>query len=88
MVDHNQIGSGGARCSGPEQWPMQGWDAAKSQGSAGQLGECCLRATTLGEQLYPNDTAFPLAHVALRLEQVAAGQWPEAATPAADLVLV
>ncbi|KAK9832768.1 hypothetical protein WJX84_003081 [Apatococcus fuscideae] len=63
----------------------QGWDAAMSQGSEAQLTECCLRVSALGEQLHPNDTAFPLPHVALRLEQVAAGQWPEAATPGDDL---
>ncbi|KAK9837777.1 hypothetical protein WJX74_004885, partial [Apatococcus lobatus] len=63
----------------------QGWDAARSQGNEGQLEKCCLRAASLGEQIHPNPTAFPLPHVALRLEQVAAGAWPEPATPVDNL---
>jgi hypothetical protein len=37
----------------------------------------------LGEHFFPNDVAFPGAHVAQRLEQTAAGLWPEAG-PAVD----
>ncbi|KAK9806121.1 hypothetical protein WJX72_002210 [[Myrmecia] bisecta] len=59
----------------------QGWDEQAEAGQEAQLAECAARVEGLGQRFYPNDVAFPAAHVALRLEQVAAGQWPERAQP-------
>jgi hypothetical protein len=38
-----------------------------------------LQAERLGPQFYPNNATFPVAFLALRLEQAAAGLWPAAA---------
>ena len=37
------------------------------------------RAASLGPKLFPSDAAFPVAHVALRLELLAAGLWRRSA---------
>ncbi len=65
----------------------QGWDEAvarlagegrpEGEAAAGALAEVCHRAQVLGERIFPNDVAFPGAHVAQRLEQTASGLWPE-----------
>ena len=65
----------------------QGWDEAtarlakegqgEDEAAAGALAEVCERAQRLGERFFPNDVAFPGAHVAQRLEQTASGLWPE-----------
>jgi hypothetical protein len=38
----------------------------------------------LGARFHPNETSFPLAHAALRLQQIAAGLWPEPGEAPAD----
>lgn len=40
------------------------------------LEEVCQRVEMLGERFFPNTCSFPVVHVATRLEQLAAGQWP------------
>jgi nuclear pore complex protein Nup155 len=63
------------------------WDAAprRSRGGGVRRGEgkrrrrraraACAAAAALGPKLFPSDAAFPVAHVALRLELLAAGLW-------------
>lgn len=77
---------------------MQGWDLAhqqlteegqsSEQVAAGCLQEMCERAQTLGERFFPNDVAFPGSQVAQRLEQTAAGLWPEAGPAVDDVDIV
>ena len=64
------------------------WD--KHLGSAATSGElegsnlaaACECAVGLGKKFWPNDALLPLQHVAGRLDEVAAGLWPEQASPA------
>jgi len=63
------------------------WDAALGEAAAEACaGEkendadaaaraACAAAAALGPKLFPSDAAFPVAHVALRLELLAAGLW-------------
>ena len=48
------------------------------------LREACIAVRALGVKLFPSDVAFPVVHVALRLELMAAGIWgvPDAAIEA------
>ncbi|CAL8471349.1 g10891 [Coccomyxa elongata] len=70
----------------------QGWDEAaarlaeqpEEEAAAGALAAVAERAQRLGERFFPNDVAFPGAHVALRLEQTACGLWPERGPAVAD----
>ena len=65
-----------------------GLDAGSSAAAAtpaAALEAACAQVARLGAAFFPNEGAFPLAHVALRLEQMSAGLWPDAAEgPAAD----
>ncbi|KAI8471772.1 MAG: nucleoporin-domain-containing protein [Monoraphidium minutum] len=45
--------------------------------TAAALEVACDQATRLGSRFYPNEASFPLPHIALRLEQMGAGLWPE-----------
>ena len=59
------------------------WDAAPGEAAADvRRGDvdaaaraACAAAASLGPKLFPSDAAFPVAHVALRLELLAAGLW-------------
>lgn len=70
----------------------QGWDEAaarlaeqpEEEEAAVALAAVAERAQRLGERFFPNDVAFPGAHVALRLEQTACGLWPERGPAVAD----
>ena len=64
------------------------WDAALGEAAAeacaGGDGNAaarrsCAAAASLGPKLFPSDAAFPVAHVALRLELLAAGLWRRSA---------
>jgi len=63
------------------------WDRLLEAGAAGagadagadaRLASACEAAASTGAAVYPSPVALPLAHVALRLEQLAAGLWPPA----------
>ena len=64
------------------------WD--KHLGSAATSGDLegsnlaasCECAVSLGKKFWPNEALLPLQHIAGRLDEVAAGLWPEQATPA------
>ena len=71
----------------------QGWDerrgaleegAPVEAAAAACLAETVQRVEQLGAVQTVGGPAFPAAHVALRLEQVAAGAWPERAAVAPD----
>ena len=52
------------------------------------VAQCCNRAVAAGKPMYPSP-AVPTDHVALRLEQCAAGEWPKhGQEPAADATRV
>ena len=60
------------------------WDAHLAAAAADAVAEgdadaatrdACAAAASLGPKLFPSDAAFPVAHVALRLELLAAGLW-------------
>ena len=60
------------------------WDAALGEAAAEACAggdvdaaarAACAAAASLGPKLFPSDAAFPVAHVALRLELLAAGLW-------------
>lgn len=63
---------------------QQRWEAGEAGGdpagarAAAALDAACLVAESLGERFFPNEASFPAPHVALRLEQAAAGSWPHA----------
>lgn len=66
---------------------QDGWDtsagnvtapALPHESAVAALRSAAALATDLGERFYPNEKSFPLAHVALRLEQMAVGLWPAA----------
>ncbi|KAI3427442.1 hypothetical protein D9Q98_010357 [Chlorella vulgaris] len=58
-----------------QQWEGGGADADRRAAEA--LDECCRCVEALGEQFYPNENSFPAPHVLMRLEQAAAGTWPQ-----------
>eukprot|EP00887_Chlorella_sp_A99_P007116 scaffold2.g7116.t1 len=68
----------------PAQTWQQRWEAGEAGGdpagarAAAALDAACLVAESLGERFFPNEASFPAPHVALRLEQAAAGSWPHA----------
>jgi nuclear pore complex protein Nup155 len=49
--------------------------ASRAPSAATCLREACLVVRALGVKLFPSDVAFPVIHVALRLELMAAGLW-------------
>ena len=49
--------------------------AAVAPSPATALAEACHRVRALGQRLFPSEQAFPVAHVALKLELMAAGLW-------------
>ena len=60
------------------------WDAALGDAAADAVADgdvagaaraACAAAAALGPKLFPSDAAFPVAHVALRLELLNAGLW-------------
>ena len=67
------------------------WDAALGDAAADAVADgdvagaaraACAAAAALGPKLFPSDAAFPVAHVALRLELLDAGLWrPERGEP-------
>lgn len=87
-------------CAHPRRAPesvlrrlAQGWDerrgALEADTPAEAVAAACLAETVqrveqLGAVLAAGGPAFPTAHVALRMEQVAAGAWPERAAAAPD----
>ncbi|MEW5305512.1 MAG: hypothetical protein WDW36_008046 [Sanguina aurantia] len=74
---------------------LQAWNgpaaAGRSDRAALQMESVCSLVAALGGDLYPNEDSFPVAHVAFRLEQIAAALWPQAnavARPCGDAVAV
>ena len=76
------------RVQGPGRRPDRrraralGRRARRSRGGGVRRGDvdaaaraACAAAASLGPKLFPSDAAFPVAHVALRLELLAAGLW-------------
>ena len=71
------------------------WDAHLAAAAADAVADgdadaatrdACAAAASLGPKLFPSDAAFPVAHVALRLELLAAGLWrPEHGEPSDDV---
>lgn len=66
---------------------QDGWDASAGneaspalphESAAAAVRSAAALVTDLGERFYPNEKSFPIAHTALRLEQMAAGAWPAA----------
>ena len=57
------------------------WDRLVESAAAGATTrarattEACAAVRALGPELFPSDAAFPVSHVALRLELLAAGMW-------------
>lgn len=49
--------------------------AARAPSASTCVREACLVVRELGVKLFPSDVAFPVVHVALRLELMAAGLW-------------
>ena len=49
--------------------------AARAPSATTCVREACLAVRALGVKLFPSDVAFPVVHVALRLELMAAGLW-------------
>ena len=74
----------------PATTPAASTNPAASSGSAATSGDlegsnlaaACECAVGLGKKFWPNDALLPLQHVAGRLDEVAAGLWPEQASPA------
>lgn len=48
-----------------------------------QVEACCRAVESLGPRLQTNSSAFPLLHVASRLEEIAQSMWPDAGATAA-----
>ena len=78
--------------SGVGDSPDQGvakplWDGlltkalASAAGAAAQLAAACDAVAQTGAAAYPSEAALPLAHLALRLEQIAQGKWPPPSGP-------
>ena len=58
--------------------------AAKATTRAKATTEACAAVRALGPELFPSDAAFPVSHVALRLELLAAGMWGPLETASAN----
>jgi len=54
---------------------------ASAAGAAAQLAAACEAVVATGGAAYPSESAVPLAHVALRLEQIAHAKWPPSTAP-------
>lgn len=79
---------------------LQTWEAARGTGGAADgvaamalledaYGAVAASVAELGSEFYPSDEAsLPLAHVAARLEQLAAGLWPEGGRAAPEPLAV
>ena len=78
--------------SGVGDSPDQGvakplWDGlltkalASAAGASAQLAAACDAVAQTGAAAYPSEAALPLAHLALRLEQIAQGKWPPPSGP-------
>lgn len=73
-----------------QEQARQLWDAVLRQAvvgagsSEGALPNACAVVRRLGKELFPSEVAFPLPHVLLRLELLAAGVWGDTPGAAAD----
>ena len=56
---------------------LQGYDVPGLQSLSARCQEVCERVWRVADRAYPSTTALPLDHVALRLEQISAGLWPQ-----------
>ena len=56
---------------------MQGYDMPGLQSLAAKCQEVFERVGRVTDRVFPSTTALPLDHLALRLEQMAAGIWPQ-----------
>jgi len=55
---------------------IQTWEASSAAAPASRVASVAEAVERLGAPFYPNESSFPVAHVAFRLEQLAAGVWP------------
>lgn len=54
------------------------------QSQDAKRGQVFQRVQNLAEVCYPSETALPLDHIVLRLEQLSAGEWPTRQKPLDD----
>ena len=63
---------------------LQGYDLPGLQSQDAKCDQVFQRVQNVAENCYPSETALPLDHIVLRLEQMAAGQWPARQSPLDD----
>lgn len=56
---------------------LQGYDSPGLQSLHAKREEVFTRLHQVAARVYPSQTALPLDHIALRLEQMSAGMWPQ-----------
>ena len=60
-----------------DHWDMCLYAAVHGTVEGQSLGVACDVVRDLGQKFYPNDVSFPIEHIVQRLEEVAAGVWPD-----------